>query len=288
MRRFNKVYKQKKLKIFLLENKVDVIVIVEHKGDDTDCYENYTKSSTWEAVFNYKQDHIARIWLLWNTNNCSFSVAQLHDQFIGSNKSFTFTAVYGLHTILDRKQLWADLHASSQAAIEGWLIMGAFNAIMHVEDRVVRSPVQPNETADLNDFIQNATLIELKALGRDFTRTNSHVTSRIGRGLENATWVQQRTNWEVVVMEHEFSDHSPISVTIGDRHGIGPKAFKFFIFLASHQDFHRTKTWSIGHTRPSLYMVWRELSKLKGALKSLNSTEFWGIIVRINAQCSKG
>lgn len=174
----------------------------------------------WESAFNYKQDDTGRTWLVRKTTYCNFSVAQLHDQFIVSNKSFMFTAVYGLHTILDRNN-WADLHASSHAVIEHWLIMGDFNAIMHVEDRVVGSPIQPNELADFNDFMQNASLIGLKAAGRDFIWTNSHVYSIIDR-LVNATWMQQWTNLEVVLMEPEFTECSPTSVTIKDRHGIEP------------------------------------------------------------------
>lgn len=64
----------------------------------------------WEAIFNYKQDDTGRIWMIWNPTYCNFSATQVHDQFIhgkmrefGSNKSFIFTVVHGLHKIADRK-----------------------------------------------------------------------------------------------------------------------------------------------------------------------------------------
>lgn len=65
--------------------------------------------------------------------------------------------------------------------------MGDFNAIRHVDDRMIGSLVQTNEIVDFNEFIRNANLMELKAVGREFTWTNNHVYSRIDRGLVNST-----------------------------------------------------------------------------------------------------
>ncbi|KAK6791214.1 hypothetical protein RDI58_010295 [Solanum bulbocastanum] len=67
---------------------------------------------------------------------------------------------------------------------------------------------------EISDFMQSACMMELKA---DFTWKNNYVYSRIDRGLVNAAWVQMWSCLEVIVMEPEFSDHFPLSVSLDDR-----------------------------------------------------------------------
>ncbi|XP_060210733.1 uncharacterized protein LOC132637696 [Lycium barbarum] len=244
----------------------------------------------WEAVFNYQQGDKGRVWLLWNASVCDFTMIQVHEQFIhglvrvyGSNECFNFTAVYGLHTIPDRKALWHELLTIANAKTIPWLTMGDFNAIMHIDDRLLGSAVQANEISDFANYMQEANIMELKAIGRAFTWTNNHVFSRIDRGLVNSSWIQTWSNLEVVVMEPEFSDHSPLCVTIGDRQTRVAKPFKFFNCMASHPDFQTIvqQEWYRGWHASTLPMVWRKLGRLKTELKKLNSTEFQGVADRI-------
>lgn len=74
-------------------------------------------------------------------------------------------SVYGLHTVQDRKELWHDLLGKSNSMTSPWLIMGDFNAILHIEDRVVGSTVQANEISDFAEFMQIVCMMKLKAVG---------------------------------------------------------------------------------------------------------------------------
>lgn len=63
--------------------------------------------------------------------------------------------------------------------------MGDFNAILELEDRMHGNVVQDHETRDFREFVEDVGMIELKAIGRPFTWTNSHVFSKIDRALVN-------------------------------------------------------------------------------------------------------
>lgn len=55
-----------------------------------------------------------------------------------------------------------------------WLIMGDYNTIRGQEDRPVGKPVQEAEVRDLNDFMKQNGLTEMRTIGRRFTWTNEH------------------------------------------------------------------------------------------------------------------
>lgn len=75
-----------------------------------------------------------------------------------------FTAVYGLHTVEDRKVLWTDLsNMAPQLHNTPWLIMGDLNAVMYSSDRINGVPVTLHEMQDLNDFVDS--LVDVKSTG---------------------------------------------------------------------------------------------------------------------------
>lgn len=216
----------------------------------------------------------------------------MHDQYIygtvttfDSDKQFYFMAVYGKHTIQDRKPLWDDLLSLAGGISIPWFVMGDFNVVLNIEDRIHRSCVQANEIDDFAQFVQAANMMDLKASRREFTWTNNHVFSIIDRGLVNSIWVQQWSVLEVIIMDPEFSDHSPLCVTIDEKQEKGGKPFKFCNFIAYHPEFIVTvqKEWSNKKSNNPIEVVWKNLSKLKHGLKKMKVKEFHGIQHKILA-----
>lgn len=99
---------------------------------------------------------------------------------------FCFVAIYELHTIQDRVQLWADLRLMVANVQMPMLCMGDFNAMLNENDRLNGSPVQEGEIKDLIDFLADTHMTEMKTVGREYTWTNGQTCSRIDRALVNA------------------------------------------------------------------------------------------------------
>ncbi|XP_019250862.1 PREDICTED: uncharacterized protein LOC109229762 [Nicotiana attenuata] len=90
---------------------------------------------------------------------------------------------------LNRRRLWNELNGWSNIQQGAWLIMRDYNTIRGQEDRPVGKPVQEAEVRDLNDFMEQNGLTEIRTVGRRFTWTNGHTYSRIDRAIVNVVWM---------------------------------------------------------------------------------------------------
>ncbi|KAK4721641.1 hypothetical protein R3W88_011874 [Solanum pinnatisectum] len=155
----------------------------------------------------------------------------------GSDIIFDLSMVYGLHTCLDRRNMWYELNQYNMRCRQPWLVMGDFNSILHVEDRIMGSQVQETELRDFKQCLLDTRLTKLKTVGRNYTWTNGHTYSSIDKSLVNAMWLQSWTHLECNILDPRFSDHSHLCVTIEARENTGPKPFRFFNYLADHPEF---------------------------------------------------
>ncbi|KAK4709788.1 hypothetical protein R3W88_004301 [Solanum pinnatisectum] len=118
MRGLNKMYKHKELKVFLQENKVGVLAITETRVKENNAVQVVMKiAKNWIWHNNYVEDPGGRIWILWNPKMVEFQLVSTHRQVIhgsvkvrGSYMRFDLSMVYGLHTYLDRRDMWYELN----------------------------------------------------------------------------------------------------------------------------------------------------------------------------------
>ncbi|XP_016496576.1 uncharacterized protein LOC107815508 [Nicotiana tabacum] len=193
---------------------------------------------------NYEYSSKGKIWLLWDTNEIECkevsSTAQTIHTIIYTRRldmRFTFTAVYGLHSIEDRRSMWSELTRLNSIQQGPWLIMGDYNATRSAEDRPIDNPVQELEVRNFNDFIEDTELTEMKTSGRNFTWTNGHTYSKIDRALINIDWMLVMPQLEVWIMDPHCSDHLPLSIALEENEDFSSKPFKFLNDLAEHDDF---------------------------------------------------
>nr|XP_009796386.1 PREDICTED: uncharacterized protein LOC104242971 [Nicotiana sylvestris] len=170
-------------------------------------------------------------------------------EFQNGNK-FNFGAIYGMHTVQDRKILWEDMEKIIAGINGPCVLMGDYNTILSSEDRMQGTPVQEFEVKYFKEFIWEAGLTELRILERKYTWTNNHVHSKIDRILVNATWIQKWPN--------------------------GNRPFKFFNCLTQHKEFEDTvyKCWTKRDGGTIMNNVWMKLKILKTKLKQMNSQDF--------------
>ncbi|KAF3625162.1 hypothetical protein FXO38_29886 [Capsicum annuum] len=174
----------------------------------------------WEN--NYAANGKGRIWLLWNPGNVQVTVLHTENQIIHSfiidhSKShlIAFSAIYELHTIEERKELWASIENLESSIHNPWLLMGDFNANLRGKDR--NTTVMDVEIKDFENLMTNAGLHKLKTIGRFFTWTNSYVHSKLDKALVNGVWLRKWPHLEVEVTH--FSDHSLLYVSVKEVAG---------------------------------------------------------------------
>lgn len=117
-----------------------------------------------------------------------------------------------------------------------WLIMGDFNTMLDMNDRVNGITVQENEIKDFREFMEDCRLTELPTVGRSYTWTNNHVYSRIDRTIVNAQWMIDMPPMQIQVMNPHFSDYSPLSIEVEATMDNRKRPFRFYNCLADHPD----------------------------------------------------
>ncbi|XP_075078411.1 uncharacterized protein LOC142164323 [Nicotiana tabacum] len=195
----------------------------------------------WSWCHNATNSCKGRLWVIWNPKSISFTVIEsiaqiIHGQvkIVHSNKEFQFTAVYGLHTVQDRKDMWSSLRNIEKQIKGAWLMMGDFNAVLEVDDRMNGREMQDHETKDFRELLEDCSLTELPTIGKSYTWTNSHVFSRIDRAIVNDQWITSMPLVQAHVMESLFSDHSPISIEVEDYCDSKKRPFKFYNCMVDH------------------------------------------------------
>lgn len=58
---------------------------------------------------------------------------------------FYFTAIYGLQTVGNRRNLWTELKQLGTLQQGSWLLMGDYNVVLQVDDRINGADVQEQE-----------------------------------------------------------------------------------------------------------------------------------------------
>ncbi|WMV45671.1 hypothetical protein MTR67_039056, partial [Solanum verrucosum] len=104
----------------------------------------------------------------------------------GINISFSFTVVYGLHTVADRRKLWEQLRSIHNNQQTPWVAMGDYNTFHRGEDRMVGDPVQDAEIRDFDGFLRARSMKILKHTSREYIWTNGHTYNIIDWALVNA------------------------------------------------------------------------------------------------------
>ncbi|KAK4729836.1 hypothetical protein R3W88_022824 [Solanum pinnatisectum] len=113
VRGFNQEVKHKELRLLLKMNKFNLIAIYEHRARaDKASFIIRKNMAGWNWCTNDNNNVRGRIWVIWNTNEVTFTKKEDASQYIHglvmikhSNIQFQFTTIYGLHTIANRLPL---------------------------------------------------------------------------------------------------------------------------------------------------------------------------------------
>lgn len=283
---------QKGIKKLLGEHNVRICGLMETKYGNHDVDQLVSRVAPgWKHFSNFDLDRRARILVLWDAQHFQLDVVDRSVQHIAcvarcltTDRVYGLCFVYGLHSIVDRRPLWASLDAVIQAHDLPWIVLGDFNCVMRDTERLHGAPVRHQETAGLIELCRSRGLSDAPCYGGgDYTWSMGGVWSKLDRVLINSVWLRDHRfiSSEYLGMREE-SDHKPCIVKLC-RESVARKGmFRFFNMWTMHPDFIEVvrAAWRTDARGFHQFRLARLLSGMKGPLRQLNRTEFSHISTR--------
>ncbi|KAK9741399.1 hypothetical protein RND81_03G102500 [Saponaria officinalis] len=176
VRGLNVPLRQHEIKSFLSENKVVVAGLLETRVKKANSSRIMNKFFRYQCFGNYSAHYNGRIWILWQESLVDLEVIEVHAQLVHckvlfrqTNCSVFITFIYGFNDGLDRRQLWHNLMTVSPSISLGWLVIGDFNVVRCMEDKIGKNPPTVWEMMDFNGCLGHCSLAELPSHGGPFT-----------------------------------------------------------------------------------------------------------------------
>ncbi|XP_074297720.1 uncharacterized protein LOC141628480 [Silene latifolia] len=121
-----------------------------------------------------------------------------------NGRTWWMSIIYGFNKVQERIPLWDSLRNMRQVVNGPWLVMGDFNNVLAMCERV-GSEVSNYELRGFQDCVEDCGIVDLPAHGAFFTWNNKHepgamVFSRIDRAMSNDEWLDRFP--EVIPMFH--------------------------------------------------------------------------------------
>ncbi|CAK8532356.1 unnamed protein product [Lathyrus sativus] len=232
---------------------------------------------------NYAQHDNGRIWIHWDDNSRQVEFVASTDQMIhckvnDANDNFMFwmTAIYAQNQLHHRKKLWQDIEKICANQTGPWMLIGDFNNVMKIEDRIGGNEVTENEYKDLIEMMSKTELYALDHQGDYFTWSNKQehnaIYSRIDHMLGNADWMQQNDNTTLTHENPNISDHSMLILNDNMPKTRANRVFKFINCSTDLDHFWDTvsDSWNMPMEGSLMFIVWRKLLRLQPHIKSLS------------------
>ncbi|XP_074305347.1 uncharacterized protein LOC141640442 [Silene latifolia] len=291
VRGLNKWNKQGDIRRFLHINKLSLFGLVETrvKIKNKDRIQAGF-SSPWQIIDNSEVKDSGRIWLLWDSSqvmvNCIRKDLQvIHAQVTNLVNGFGWTCflVYRCNADSDRVVLWDSMIALKANVHGPWLVMGYFNNVLYVDERI-GSQVSDAEVKGFQNCVDVCGLYDLVSTGAYFTWKNkqegdARVYSRIDRVLANDDWILNGPNGVVTFLPEGLYDHSPCLIELGEDIERRKGTFKYFNMWGKHAEFKNivTETWRQPIYGCYMFQLVKKLKYLKHPLKKLNNGRYGDI-----------
>lgn len=209
---------------------------------------------------------------------CSSQIIHMKGTLIRLNQVFNISMVYGFSKEGDRKESWRSLGSLKEDV--PWVILGDFNEILHMDDRIGRKALQ-TPSADFLQWVSNCGLEDVRFTGCRYTWTNkqdseNRIWSKIDRVLANSLWLDSFEGAETLFLEEGYFDHTPAVLRLLPRKECGKKLFKYFLMWSSHPRFLQNiqECWNERIEGTKMFQLVSKMKRLKQELCKLNRAEF--------------
>ncbi|XP_019252913.1 PREDICTED: uncharacterized protein LOC109231732 [Nicotiana attenuata] len=162
-----------------------------------------------------------------------------------------------------------------------WLIIGDFNSVLHVDDRMNGVPVHQTEITDFQNCIDDIGVGHYTKRGYKFSWSNKRdvdirIYSHIDWAFGNADWFQQYNGVEAIYMLPGCSDHSSIMINTDVVKLKVKEPFRLLSTVMQLQEYKEVvqATWSQQIQGHSMYSIWRKLKLIELQTRGLQQEHF--------------
>ncbi|KAK9698263.1 hypothetical protein RND81_08G092300 [Saponaria officinalis] len=277
---------------FLRRHMVDVFGILETRIKNGKARKVINQRFTEYGVLHNSTISNGRVWVVWNPRTVTVQALDVHVQYIhchithhetGNQCNATF--VYASNNAHIREELWSALGRISSA--HNWIVLGDFNVVRDVQERVSDSPPKLTDILDFNACILRCGLEDLKSLGCELTWTNkqdegARFWSKIDRALVNFPWITSFPSSSAHFLPAGMSDHSPCLVSIFEDKGRISR-FSFLNCWEEDPDYLRIieEAWAIPTYGNAMFRFFAKLKNVRLGLRDLHRRKFSAIQRRI-------
>ncbi|XP_021837039.1 uncharacterized protein [Spinacia oleracea] len=240
----------------------------------------------WNFTTNLSCSSVGRIILAWDSSTFDVDIVSMSSQHIHSvikpkstGVSFQCTFIYGMNLKNERLPLWNSLSHIADNCKQPWVIMGDFNALMEIEDRI-GGLVRLGDIQAMRNCMFHCNLSTIKTVGRQYTWNNkqegeARVFSRIDRVLANASWLDLFPTAEANYLPKGEFDHSPLLLCFHKNDNL-KRPFIFFNMWANVENFIDVvqTNWEKPVFGCTMYRILQRLKWLKVDLKQMNKEGF--------------
>ncbi|XP_074271406.1 uncharacterized protein LOC141595341 [Silene latifolia] len=239
VRGINSTNKQNDVRYFLHNNNVGIFSLLEtrvHSNSINKVHQGI--ENNWSLVHNNSVHDGGRIWVIWDSGNYTIDTISIEAQVIYvkvtciTGQMWWMSVIYGFNRVNERLPLWTSLRSMRQVVNGPWLIMGDFNNVLAMCERV-GSVVSSNELRGFQDCVDDSGLIDLPAQDAFFTWNNKHepgdmVLSRIDRTMSNDDWLLHFSDTTTMFHPQVEFDHCPCTITLSVGVVRRKESFKYF------------------------------------------------------------
>ncbi|XP_056691817.1 uncharacterized protein [Spinacia oleracea] len=240
----------------------------------------------WNFTTNLSCSSVGIIILAWDPSTFDVDIVSISSQHIHSvikpkstGVSFQCTFIYGMNGKNERLALWNSLSHIADNCKQPWVIMGDFNALMEIKDRI-GGPVRLGDIQAMRNCMVHCNLSTIKTVGRQYTWNNkqegeARVFSRIDRVLANASWLDLFPTAEANYLPEGEFDHSPMLLCFHKNVNL-KRPFRFFNMWANAENFIDVvqTNWEKPVFGCTMYRILQRLKWLKVDLKQMNKEGF--------------
>nr|XP_009767123.1 PREDICTED: uncharacterized protein LOC104218348 [Nicotiana sylvestris]XP_016478926.1 PREDICTED: uncharacterized protein LOC107800291 [Nicotiana tabacum] len=155
---------------------------------------------------------------------------------------FNLTMYYAKCEPVMRRPLWDILRHKSSTYTIPWCVIGDFNVIAFVEEKIGGIPYQMSKILDFFSMTEDSGLVDLVYYGHKYTGSNGRGPNsiswkRLDRGLVNDQWLTAFPATTVHHLASAGSDHNPLLMEINVRQEMDNRYFKFLNCWVDNEKF---------------------------------------------------
>lgn len=289
VRGLNSPNKQNEVKNFIASNKLGLVDLIETQIREIHYISTLSNMFRgWGSFIKNAHHPHGRIWIVWRPQYFCFQIKEATSQVVHclvthleSSSTFFVTFVYGLNREEERRALWDDLSRIAQSTSLAWCVLGDFNSLLQMEERLGGARVLPHELADFHRAVEECFLEDLPYSGSFYTWSNrSHnggrIYSKIDRVLVNQEWRLMWGHSRVVFLPEGISP-AIVKSGIDVCYPSGP--FRYCETWETHPNFLGIlqTVWNKPIDGCYMYQIIRKLHLLKQPLKQLHRSKFSAI-----------